>query len=264
MDQLSFERALAGLPLGRIQFFPSIGSTNDLAAQWASKGAPDFSLIVADEQTQGRGRAGRAWFTPPGSALAFSLVLDPQATFVEDLPRWAGLGGLAVAETLASLGLKAELKWPNDVLLNSKKTCGVLAEAHWLGDKLNALILGIGINIASPSVPPAEAVNYPATCVEVELGKAVDRLSFLRDVLESLIAWRPRISSPDLISAWEGRLAFKGQAVQVSSGAAEDIRGDLLGLDEHGRLRLQTPSGEVVSVQAGEIHLRPLIDNASK
>src|SRR5512147_1345877 len=117
MDQASLQALLSGLPLGAVRYFDTVGSTNDLAARWADDGAPDLSLVAADEQTAGRGRLGRRWITPPGAALAFSLVLTDirQA----DILRYTALGALAVCDALNltfSPLPPAQIKWPNDVI----------------------------------------------------------------------------------------------------------------------------------------------------
>ncbi|MBN2501047.1 MAG: biotin--[acetyl-CoA-carboxylase] ligase [Anaerolineales bacterium] len=259
MDQPSIKTKLSHLPLGDIRYFESVGSTNTLAAAWAERGAPDLSVVLADEQTEGRGRSGRKWFTPPGSALALSVLLRPGAD--EDDPqttRLTALGALAVAGALGDrYGLDAAVKWPNDVLLDRKKTCGVLAEAQWLGAVLQAVILGIGINVASPAVPPDELLNYPASCVEAALGEPVDRLDLLAAVLENLVGLREKVFTVEFIDLWEARLAFKGEWVRVS-GQTETFEGQVLGLDAHGRLRLKLRSGADKSLTAGEINVRPL------
>src|SRR5512141_2769024 len=115
MRRNELSAALAGLPLGGLRFFTTIGSTNDEALAWAAEGAPDQSLVVADEQTAGRGRAGRRWHTPPGAALAISLILRP--TPVErTLPaRTTGLAALAITQCCTAMNLQASIKWPNDV-----------------------------------------------------------------------------------------------------------------------------------------------------
>ena len=119
---------LTGLPLGGLRYFDSIGSTNDEALAWARAGAPDYSLVVADTQTAGRGRLQRRWVTNPGAALAFSLVLWPAPQERQCLPRFSPLGAVAVRQALAVVfGLPAEIKWPNDVLLGRCKVAGVLA-----------------------------------------------------------------------------------------------------------------------------------------
>ncbi len=242
---------LAGLPLGPLRYFETIGSTNAHAAEWAEQGAPDLSLVVADEQTAGKGRAGRSWHTPPGSALAFSLVLDPRGAFAS-LGRYSALGAVAVQDTLArAYGLPGAIKWPNDVLVNGSKVCGVLAETEWQGDRPRHVILGIGINVRADSLPAAQDLRFPATSVEAALGRPVERWVLLRQVLEALLEWREELHSPEFVPAWERRLAFLGQPVRLGN-----VEGRLAGLTPEGHLRLDTGNGERV-FPMGEIGLRP-------
>jgi BirA family transcriptional regulator, biotin operon repressor / biotin---[acetyl-CoA-carboxylase] ligase len=251
--------ALAGLPLGGLRFFPTIGSTNDEALAWAASGAPDASLVVADEQTAGRGRSGRKWHTPPGAALALSLIFRPTA-FERSAPgRFTGLAALAVAQHCQTLGLAAEVKWPNDVLLNGRKVAGILVESVWAGDALDAAVLGLGVNVATAALPPLDTLAFPATSLEAELGKIPDRLTLLRDILASMLEWRQRIVSPDFMNAWENSLAFKGQTVTIARDGDQPLVGTLLGLESDGSLRIRT--GERLGiVHFGEIHLRPMDD----
>jgi BirA family biotin operon repressor/biotin-[acetyl-CoA-carboxylase] ligase len=255
VNQAEFESAISGLPLSRAAFFPTIGSTNDVVAAWAKAGIGPTALAAADEQTTGRGRAGRQWLTPAGSALAFSLLLGGNASQLQ-AGKVAGLGAVAVCQALESLGLQAQIKWPNDVLLNRKKVCGVLPEAHWAGDKLQALILGIGINVARSSLPTKAAFNFPATSVEHELGRAVDPASLLRSVLQNLLEWKPRMDEPEFLASWDSRLAFKGEVVRLElpDGSAEQAT--VVGLDADGGLRMQNAEG-VRTFQMGEIQIRP-------
>ena len=130
------QESLSDLPLGEIRYYEQIGSTNTIAKQWAHAGAPDLSLVVADEQTAGRGRLDRIWVTHPGAALAFSLVMQLQSQSTPPAPRQekvlpflTALGAVAVSAALRQeFGLTTEIKWPNDVLLNRRKVSGVLAE----------------------------------------------------------------------------------------------------------------------------------------
>ncbi len=272
MDQHTLESELAALPLGGLRYFARVGSTNEVAAKWAEAGAPDFSLIVADQQTAGRGRAGRAWFTHPGAALAFSLVLrlpenENCGAAGRNISRIAGLGALAVCDALRErYGLPAQIKWPNDVLIAGQKIAGVLAEAHWLGDRLEAIILGIGVNVARSAVPPPETLDFPASCIESHLSSPVDRIPLLRAVLKYLLAWRARLMTAEFIQAWKAALAFGDQVIEISSPTSDEspsVRGRIAGLDSDGALRLLTASGEIISIQAGEIRLRP-VDRARK
>jgi len=260
VDQASLEALLADLPLGAVRYFATVGSTNDLAARWAEAGARDLSLVVADEQTAGRGRLGRRWFTPRGAALAFSLILRHLPP--EGLPSCTALGALAVCEALnAALPpfFPAQIKWPNDVVVRRRKLAGVLAEAHWQGEQLLALILGIGINVAPSSVPPAEELDFPATCVEEVVGKPVDRWGLLHAVLERLLYWRPRLGTAAFMAAWEASLAFKGEWVTVTLEDQAPLEGQVVGLTPQGYLRLRQASGQVQTLQAGVLHLRPSV-----
>ncbi len=259
MDINTLEQALAGLPLGGLRFFDQVGSTNDVALEWALQGAPELALVVANEQTRGRGRAGRSWQTVRGAALAFSLILPPEGAAANHLsPRLAGLGALSVYTALTTCWpLAAQVKWPNDVLVNGQKVAGVLAESHWLGELAQAVVLGIGVNITPDALPPPAALNFPATCLEAALGRPVDRLAVLRAILESLLDWRPRLNTPSFLQAWEAALAYLGKQVRVELDNRPPLEGLLLGLDSEGQLRLQTPDGAQITTPAGEVHLRP-------
>lgn len=265
MDQISIEKYLADLPLGEIRYFDNIGSTNDCAATWAGEGAPANSLVIADKQTAGRGRGTRHWFTPPGAALAFSLILRPEIPENDgQITRITGLGALGVSKALRRCcGLQAEIKWPNDVIIQGKKICGILAEAAWLGSDLSAVVLGIGINVASSAVPADDWIGhhdwpFPAGSVEEALGKPVDRESLLHAILLETLELLPRLSEPHFIQAWRERLAFLGDWVQVVTSETELLEGQVAGLSEDGSLMLRLRSGKQVTLQVGEIHLRPV------
>jgi BirA family biotin operon repressor/biotin-[acetyl-CoA-carboxylase] ligase len=173
MDERTLRKTLSDILLGGLRTFEQIGSTNDVALAWAADGAPDLALVCAEEQTSGRGRGDRRWFTSPGTALAFSLVLRPLTCEEQSVPLFSGLGAVAVCEALEMRGLHPEIKWPNDVLLNRRKVCGVLVEAVWMGDKVDCIVLGIGVNVKPEAIPPSDQLNFPATSIEAEMEKSV-------------------------------------------------------------------------------------------
>jgi BirA family biotin operon repressor/biotin-[acetyl-CoA-carboxylase] ligase len=264
MNQISLQKQLSSLPLGGMRYFDSIGSTNDDALAWATEGARDFSLVVADEQTTGRGRAGRKWITPHGTALAFSLILRPAAAEADSPSLFTGLGALALVDALKKNGLKPQIKWPNDVLLHGKKMAGILVESVWTGNALDTVVLGMGVNVRAGSVPPADKLLFPATSLEAELGCPLERAEFLRDILSALVTWRPQLVTGKLVKAWEENLAFCGEQVHVWRGGEEPLTGRVLGLEPDGSLRLlnvlsQSKDDKIVTVQFGEIHLRPAV-----
>ena len=258
MNETQLERDLSSLPLSAIRYFDTIGSTNDEALTWASQGAPDLSLTIADEQTKGRGRMDRRWFTPPHSALAISLILRPTSIERAHPARTTGLLALSLAESLLKLGLIPQIKWPNDVLLKGCKVAGILVETTWMGAELDAIVLGMGVNVLNASIPPADKVLFPATSVETELGHPIERIELLRDILVRVLKWRPSLGTDAFLKSWEGSLAFRGQQVQVEAGSAKPVIGELLGLDSDGGLRLRDKHGKSIIVQSGEVHLRPL------
>jgi len=267
------ESALADLNLPAIHFFTSIGSTNDEAWRWMDAGAPHCALVIADEQTAGRGRFQRHWVTTAGSGLAFSLILRSPPLDSQYVSRITGLGSLAVAQALQiKYSLPAQIKWPNDILLDQRKIAGVLVEARWNGQNLKSVIIGIGINIAPESVNPvnlpAEGLNFPATCVENALGHSVNRLELLHAILKEFFSWLPRLSFQDFLRAWEAKLAYLDQWVELSiedsaqSTPLETVPppiqvGKVIGLTSDGSLKLLTKFGKLVTVQVGEIHIRP-------
>jgi len=258
MNEIQLERHLSNLPLSAIRYYDTIGSTNDEALAWASQGVPDLSLIVADEQTKGRGRMHRKWFTPPHSGLAMSLVLRPTTIERTHPARTTGLLALSLAESLLNLGLVSQIKWPNDVLLTGRKVAGILVETSWIGQEMDAIVLGMGVNVLNASVPPIDQVLFPATSIETELGHPVERVELLRDILVRVLDWRPNLGTDAFLKSWEGSLAFCGQQVRIETGSESPVIGELLGLNSDGSLRLLSEHGKSVTVQFGEVHLRPL------
>ncbi len=246
------------MPVPELHYFRSIGSTNDKALELAEAGAPDGTLVVADEQTAGRGRLDRRWVTLPGGALAFTLVLRPSRQEQDQLGLFAPLCGLVVALGLEDLGLAAQIKWPNDVLLDRRKTCGVLVESRWQGGALISLAAGIGVNIATSSMPAREEVLFPAACVEESLGRLVDRELLLAGILERFFAWRPLLGTPQFMQAWENRLAFRGEWVNIRLPETE-LNGIVLGISPDGSLRLRLADGRDIDVQTGDVRLRPVV-----
>jgi len=257
MNETELQKQLSNLSLSAFRYYDSVGSTNNEALRWVSQGAPDLSLVVADEQTGGRGRMDRRWFTPPNSALAMSLILRPTQDEHAHPSRMTGLLALSLTESLLELGLVPQIKWPNDVLLGGKKVAGILVESTWTGERLDAFVLGMGVNVLEKSVPLAEQLLFPATSIETELGHQVERTSLLRSILEGALKWRPLLSTGGFLKAWEDNLAFRGQQVQVEGGSEETIIGELLGMASDGSVRLRDDRGKFVTVQFGEVHLRP-------
>lgn len=256
MNKQELEAVLSTLNLGEIRFFDSTGSTNNEALAWAKNGAGDLSLVVADEQTLGRGRLDRPWFTPPRTALAFSLILRPTHEERPLLSRIVGLAALALSDVLLTLDLEPQIKWPNDILLNGRKLAGILIEATWLEDEVNSLVIGMGINVAKAAVPSTDILGFPATSLENMLGYVPDRKVLLHAILANIIALRPHLGTDSFMSSWEKKLAYFGRQVRVEMGGEKSVSGKIVGLESDGSLRLRADDGNSISVQFGDVRLR--------
>lgn len=253
----SATQPLAAIPFGanpwmgvpRIDL-ESCGSTNDEAARLARAGARHGTVITALTQSNGRGRAGRAWSSPPGGNLYVSIILRP-ALPLRDVPAMTLALGVAVCEVARSFGADAALKWPNDVLVGGRKVAGILLESQSRAERLDVVIAGIGINLST--LPEPEAAPY-ATSLSHELGAPVDRELFLGRLLQTAEHWIDRYIAcglPGVIPAWHAHMA-PGIAAQTRI-AGELVVGTLEGIDATGALLLRAPSGQVHRVIAGEV-----------
>jgi BirA family biotin operon repressor/biotin-[acetyl-CoA-carboxylase] ligase len=229
-----------------VRFFDTVDSTNDLALDWLRAGAPAGSAVIVDEQLKGRGRLGRTWHTPPGVALAVSVVLRPEATQVSQITM---LGALAIYDMLEVVGLKdLGIKWPNDVQVNGHKICGVLPEAAWDGDKLLGVALGLGVNVRVEFA--GTELESSAISIEPALGRKVNRLDLLANLLERLDFWYARLGMPVLFQTWKGRLTTLGRMVTV-----ENVRGLGESVDSDGALLVRDSDGAIHRILAGDVAL---------
>jgi len=221
----------------------TIGSTNARAQELAAAGAPHGTIVTAAEQTAGRGRQGRAWATPAGTALAVSTVLrDPPPL----LTLAAGLAVAEVAATLDAAGREPAIKWPNDVLLDGRKVSGILAEGRL---QEGWAVLGIGINVAiAPAAFPPE-LRERATSLGREPAAVERALGLLLAALERWL----EAPAPALLEAYRARDALAGRPIAWEGG-----RGVAAGIADDGRLRVRTDDGGERLLDAGEVHLGAL------
>ncbi len=237
-----------------MHFFRSIGSTNAEAVRLAAAGAPEGTLVVADEQTAGRGRAGRRWFTPPGSGLAVSFVLQPTLPG-NRIGHIALLGGVATAQAIESLcNLRPQLKWPNDIWVNGKKVAGVLGQSNDGAAGRKWAVLGIGVNVHAG--PPAHAqMRQPASFLAEQCDYAPDRVELLLQLVRALAEHYPKLGQASLLAAWERHMIWRGKRVRAHHAGGISVEGLALGLDPDGTLRLQLEDGRVLSIAAGDVSL---------
>lgn len=238
-------------------YFPSIESTNDVALALALRGGAEGAVVVADEQTAGRGRRGRTWFSPPGSGLYVSVVLAP-ARARSDPTRAAMLltlaAGVALAEGVeAATGLRVDLKWPNDLHFVRRKLAGILAEAAGGDLRDGAVVLGYGINVGPMAYPPELAER--ATSLESELGRPIDRALLLVETLAALARRYDELIEGRfdvILDGWRARAAGSVGARVEWTDRAGHQSGITAGIDDQGALLVRV--GERVErIVAGEV-----------
>ncbi len=259
LDAPLIRNALTTQYLGHpVLYWPVIGSTMDEARRLIEQNSPaevpDGTLLVADEQTSGRGRLQRAWWAPPASSLLLSLIFRPLLASYQ-AQRITMICSLAVCEAIAEQsGLNPQIKWPNDVLIGKAKVCGILTELDLLGTRLNHVIVGIGINV-NVDFRVAPPLMSPATSLLAETGHAVSRLDLLSALLASLERRYTALrNGQSFHQEWASRMATLGERVEVASGP-EHWTGMAVGVDEDGALLVRMDDGNTQRILAGDVTL---------
>lgn len=236
--------------------FDETDSTNVQAARLAREGAPEGTLVVAERQTAGRGRLGRTWVSPARLNLYASFILRPDLG-PSEAPRLALAAAVGLARTLAPLapGLVA-IKWPNDCLLDGRKTAGILMEMDAELDRVRSVVLGIGVNLNADRDAFPPELRATATSVRLATGRTVDRVAFTAALAGHLEAVYDRVVGGDfaaVVREWETYSCLTGRRVTIAAGA-ERTTGVVRGLDAEGRLVLDGPGG-IEHVVAGDVTL---------
>jgi BirA family transcriptional regulator, biotin operon repressor / biotin---[acetyl-CoA-carboxylase] ligase len=232
----------------------SLDSTNAYARVLAEEGAPDGTIVLAEHQTAGRGRFGRSWDAPSGMNILCSAIVRP-AIRREAFPLLAFYAAVATADAVSgTTGLQPECKWPNDLLLNGRKFCGILLESALNASGPNWAVIGIGLN-ANQVTFPSEWQSR-ATSLAIEAGAPVDRLELVCALCGSLERWEdvlPNDGMPAILEAWRSRSSMFGRTVTVTRGE-EDRVGTAVALRADGGLLVQFPNG-AEAVYAGDVTL---------
>ena len=248
------ESAAAGRLIGcRVVYYQTLGSTMDEALKLAHQGFPDGTIVISERQTEGRGRFNRVWRSNPGEDLLFSVILRPVTSQLAFLNMAASL---AVSLTVTSYGInKPVIKWPNDVLVGTKKISGILVEAELHPDETTNVIIGFGLNInLDPSAHPVIAET--STSINAEVGYRVDRTRALINLLEHFDDLCNEIwLGHSLTQRWSNELETIGRNVRV--GWKEQIlEGRAVAVDDQGNLVLEHSDGNTIIVTAGEVTLQ--------
>lgn len=240
-----------------VKFYDTLGSTNLQAKMEAENGAAEGTLIVADMQTAGRGRRGRSWNSPGGTNAYFTLVLKPD--YDGELASMVTLVmGIAVAECLRKTwGVQACIKWPNDIVINGRKVCGILAEMSIEREFIHYVVVGVGINVGEQEFP--EEIAQTATSLWQECGMPVSRAELIVNVMKafesSYEVFRNERGFGGLLERYNELLVNRGREVRVLDPKGE-FQGISRGVNEKGELLVERQDGTVAAVYAGEVSVR--------
>ena len=263
-DKLLPEEVLQGLKarrlMGPMHHYETLDSTNDLAKELGSRGAPEGTVVVAETQTRGRGRLGREWESPPGVGLYVSVVLRPMLPPME-LPQITLTTAVAVVRAVRRVtGLAPGIKWPNDLILSGKKLGGILTEMESESDRIRYLVVGLGLNVNNPEFPPG--LKDLATSLALEAGRPFSRVNLLQAWLEEFEGLYERFlhqGFPEILEAWKRHTVTLGKKVTVRQGPRE-IQGQAEDVAPDGALLIRVANGEVLRVTSGEITPGPAED----
>lgn len=264
LTQREIDPFLATHEIGReIHPFQIVDSTNQVARRLAEEGAFHGEVVIAEQQSKGRGRRGREWLSPPGKNVTLSVILRPTCD-PDRAPELTFVAGVAVASALREgFNLPVDLKWPNDLVVAGRKLAGILTELVTRAGRVEAVILGLGLNVNMAPQDVPESIADSATSLEIELGQAIERPRLVGLLLGSLERWYLRWIEEGfqpVREMWQALSATLQRPVRVHLGDGQQgFDGVAEGIDEHGALLVRRGEGVLERVVAGEVeHLRPL------
>ncbi len=232
-----------------ILHYRTLPSTMDFAKKLSREGIGEGTVVLCDEQTEGRGRQGRKWFASPSSSILMSVIFRPT---LEQLPQINMLASLAIVLTIDKVaGIKSTIKWPNDVLIHGRKVAGILMENIFEGDALQAAIVGMGLNI-SLDVSAYPEIASIATSLSTELGKELSRDEVLRPLLEETDALYQGVKrNEDVYHRWLPYVETLGKTVRIKSGQSVE-EGLAQSINPDGSITLRRANGSLFTIATGE------------
>lgn len=254
MNELRFNTSFFG---NKVLYFKEIDSTNNEIKRQGEKGASHGLVVIAESQTAGRGRLGRSWSSPEEEGIWMSFLLRPQMK-----PEAASMLTLVIAlavrkAVLQVTGIEALIKWPNDIVVNGKKICGILTEMSTIGSDINYVTAGVGINVNTKSFP--EEISRTATSISLACGKKISREMLVERFGEAFEEYYDRLVETNDLSLikeeYNGYLANRDRFVKVI-GADEELTGTALGINELGELLVQDSANQVHIIRSGEVSVR--------
>lgn len=240
--------------------FNSIDSTNTKAKDLAKKGSPNGTVVICEEQSNGRGRLGRSWFSPKGKGLYFSIILRPNLSPL-DISKLTLVGGAAVWKALSSLNIGSAIKWPNDIFINNRKVSGILTEISGELNQINYAVMGIGINVNTLKSEIPEDLREIATSLLIETNEIIDRKVLLSEILN--IFERLYIEFVNSGSLKESLQICRENSLVLNKtlnciSTRESFTAKAKDINDNGELIVELSDGSTKNILCGEISIRNL------
>ncbi|NCU16401.1 biotin--[acetyl-CoA-carboxylase] ligase [Pallidibacillus pasinlerensis] len=261
-NKLSEDEIYLGLQtetIGRsVYFYESVSSTQKIAKEYAMNGANHGTLIVADEQTEGRGRMVRKWHSPKGTGIWASFILRPDIQ-LQHAPQLTLLTAVAVVLAIKDVtNIIPEIKWPNDILINGRKVCGILTELQAEEDRIQSVIIGIGINVNQSTENFSDDIQMIATSLKIELEQTVNRTEIIQKLcyyLEQLLNLYISEGFPPIKRLWETYAISIGKQITART-LKGTFEGLALGINDEGVLLLKQANGEIIEILSADIEIK--------
>lgn len=244
--------------IGRnLQYYQSIDSTNKKAKDIAFD-EKEGTVLIAEEQLEGKGRMGREWISPKGKGIWMSIILKPKVEPMA-VSKITLLGAAAVHKALENMNINSKIKWPNDILINNKKVCGILTEMNCELNMINYVVIGIGINVNLNDNDIPEELKHKATSIKISQGGEIDRKKLVGNILNEFeklyIPFREKGNAKRAIDICRANSAIIDKEVKVIQGEEVKI-GKVIDLNENGELMVELGNGHVENIFSGEISIR--------
>lgn len=244
----------------QINYFNSIDSTNDEGKRLANSGCSEGTVIISEEQTMGRGRLGRTWVSPKFKGIWMSIVLRPDIEPM-NVAKITQVGAAAVLKAIKEQGINAHIKWPNDIVLNNKKVCGILTEMSGEINKINYVVMGIGINVNINREDFSKEIEEVATSLKVEEGRSIERKPLVASVLNNLEElYDEFIRNQDIktsIDICRENSILIGKTIRIIN-RSNVIMAEAMDLSDDGKLIVKYEDGSIHEVISGEVSVRGL------
>jgi len=241
-----------------VHFEETVTSTQKIAQTLANEGAEEGTIVVAEQQTNGRGRMARQWYSPSGTGIWMSLIIRPNIA-VQATPQLTLLTAVAIVQAIEEITpLKPDIKWPNDILINGKKLVGILTELQAEADRVHSIIIGTGINVNQSITDFPEELHHVATSIHLETDKQWDRAQLIQEILlkfENLYSLYLAQGFRPIKLLWEG-YAVSLQKPITARTINGTVEGKAIGINDAGVLLIQTSDGSVKQIYSADIELQ--------